>query len=78
MLNKIKYYDRVAQSINLWSQKSPFLYKHVPNAGNSRRIAVSKTVEELLGYGVLNVFSVRGPCRRFIGDNDGRFQAVVA
>jgi hypothetical protein len=33
--------------------------------------------EELLGYGVLSVFSVRGPCRRFIGDNEGRLQAVV-
>jgi hypothetical protein len=29
------------------------------------------TIEELLGYGVLVVFSVRGACRRFIGDKEG-------
>jgi hypothetical protein len=34
-------------------------------------------VEELLGYGVHNVFSVLGPCRSFIGDNEGRLQSVV-
>jgi hypothetical protein len=33
--------------------------------------------EELLGYGVLNVFSVHGPCRRFIWDNEGRLLSVV-
>jgi hypothetical protein len=32
------------------------------------------TIEKLLGHGVLNAFSVRGPCRSFIGDNEGRFQ----
>jgi hypothetical protein len=30
-----------------------------------------------LGYGVLNVFSVRGPCRRIKGDNEDYFQSVV-
>jgi hypothetical protein len=42
-----------------------------------KRKHTSVTIEELLGYGVLNVFSVRGPCRRFKGDNEGRLQAVV-
>jgi hypothetical protein len=37
----------------------------------------SITIEELLRYGVLNVFSVRRPCRRFIGDNESRLQSVV-
>jgi hypothetical protein len=37
----------------------------------------SITIEELLGYGVLSVISVRDPCRRFLGDNEGRLQPVV-
>jgi hypothetical protein len=37
----------------------------------------SKTIEELLGYGALNVLSVPGPCRSFTGDNEGRLQSVV-
>jgi hypothetical protein len=36
----------------------------------------SITIAELLGYGVLNAFSVRGPCRGFIGDNEGRLQSL--
>jgi hypothetical protein len=31
----------------------------------------------LLGYGVLIVFSVRGPCRNFEGNNESRLQSVV-
>jgi hypothetical protein len=39
-----------------------------------QRKYVSIAVEELLEYGFLNVFSVRDPCRRFMGDNEGRVQ----
>lgn len=46
-------------------------------AGKNRRIAVSTTIEELLGYDFLNMFPVRGPCRRCIGDNEGRLQTPV-
>jgi hypothetical protein len=42
-----------------------------------QRKHTSMTIEELLGWGVLNVFSMRGPSRRFIGDNEGRLQAFV-
>jgi hypothetical protein len=42
-----------------------------------QRIHASITIEELVGYGVLNVFSVGGPCRRFIGDTIGHLQSVV-
>jgi hypothetical protein len=54
--------------------------------GNNRRIPVSMqwqrkhtsiTIEELLGNGVLNVFSVPGPCQRFIGNNEGHLQSAV-
>jgi hypothetical protein len=34
-------------------------------------------IVELLGYRGLNVFSVGGPCRRFIGDNEGLLQSAV-
>jgi hypothetical protein len=44
--------------------------------GNVNTPLYSITIEELLGYGVLSVFSVRVPCRRFIGDNAGRLQSV--
>jgi hypothetical protein len=38
----------------------------------------SIAIEELLGYGVLNMlFSVRDVCRRFIGHNEGRLESVV-
>jgi hypothetical protein len=40
-----------------------------------QRKHTSITIDELLGYDVLNVFSVRGPCRRFIGDNEGRLES---
>jgi hypothetical protein len=42
-----------------------------------QRKHTSITIEKLLGYGVLNVFPVRGPCRSFIRDNEGRLQSVV-
>jgi hypothetical protein len=48
----------------------PFLF-------NGKRKHTSIIIEKLLGYGVLNVFSVRGPCRSFIWDNEGRLQSVV-
>jgi hypothetical protein len=35
------------------------------------------TIEELLGYGVLYVISLRGPCRSFIWGNESRLQSVV-
>jgi hypothetical protein len=41
------------------------------------KIVIPITIEKLLGYGVFNVLSERGPFRRFIGDNEGRLQAVV-
>jgi hypothetical protein len=31
----------------------------------------------LPGYGVLNVFSLRGLCRSFTGDNEGRLESVT-
>jgi hypothetical protein len=37
----------------------------------------STTREEFPVYGVLDMFSMRGPCRRFTGDNEGRLQSVV-
>jgi hypothetical protein len=40
-------------------------------------VNTSIAIEELLGYGVLSVFSVRGSCRRFIGDNEGRLETVI-
>jgi hypothetical protein len=42
-----------------------------------QREHTSKTVKELLGYGVFNVCSLRVPCGRFIGDNEARLQPVV-
>jgi hypothetical protein len=51
------------------------------HTGNNRRTTVSMQLQSkrtsiiidwFLGYGVLNVFSVRGPCRRFIKDSRGR------
>lgn len=33
------------------------------------------TIEK--GYGVLNMFSVRGLCLKFIVDNEGRLQSVT-
>jgi hypothetical protein len=42
-----------------------------------QRKRASITIEELLGHDVLNVFSVRGRCRWFIGDNEGSMQPVV-
>jgi hypothetical protein len=35
--------------------------KQLPFLCNSKRKHISVTMEELLGYSVLNVFSVRGP-----------------
>jgi hypothetical protein len=37
-----------AQSINLWSQKTPLLRKHIPHAGNIRRLAVSITIKNVI------------------------------
>jgi hypothetical protein len=34
-------------------------------------------MEDLQGYDVLSVFSVDGPWRSFIGDNEGRLQSVI-
>jgi hypothetical protein len=42
-----------------------------------QRKHTSVTIEELLEYGDFNLFSVRGPCRRFNGDNEGRLQPLV-
>jgi hypothetical protein len=42
-----------------------------------KRKHTSIKIEKLLGYGIFNVFSVRGPCRRFTGDKEGRLQTVV-
>jgi hypothetical protein len=59
--------------------------KHILS-GNNRRTAVSMqrkrkhayiTIGDLQGYGIRNVFSVRGQCRRFTGDNEGHLQSVV-
>jgi hypothetical protein len=42
-----------------------------------QRKHTSITIEELLGHGFLTVFSVRGPCRRLIEDNEGLLKSVV-
>jgi hypothetical protein len=42
-----------------------------------QRKHTSITIEVLLGHDVLNVFSVRVLCRRFIGDNEGCLQSVT-
>jgi hypothetical protein len=41
-----------------------------------QRKHASVKVEKLLGFGDLNVFSVHGPCRSFIGDTEGRLQSI--
>jgi hypothetical protein len=40
-------------------------------------VNTSIAVEELLVNGILNVFSVRGACRKFIGDKDERLESVT-
>jgi hypothetical protein len=41
------YCDGFAQTIKPWSQKKkPLRGKHLPNAGNNRRIVISITIEE--------------------------------
>jgi hypothetical protein len=42
--------DGFAQSVKLWSQKERLLGKHIPNAGNNRRIAVSVKIEKNYHY----------------------------
>jgi hypothetical protein len=42
-----------------------------------QRKHTSITIEELLGYGVLSVFYVRGLCQIIIGDNEDRLESVV-
>jgi hypothetical protein len=43
----VTHCDGFAQSIKVWSRrKEPLLGKHIPNAGNNRRIAVSITIKE--------------------------------
>jgi hypothetical protein len=42
-----------------------------------QRKHTSIKVQEFVEYAVLNAFSVRGPCRKCIRDNEGHLQSVV-
>jgi hypothetical protein len=42
-----------------------------------QRKDTSITIQETLGYRVLNVFSVRGPCRSFIWDKESCLRSVI-
>jgi hypothetical protein len=50
----------------------------VNTPGRQLRISVAGRSKHVFrGYGVISVFSVRGPRRRFIRDNESRLQSVV-
>jgi hypothetical protein len=59
--------------------RSPLLGNmSVKTPGKQQRISIAGRRKHIFrGYGVLNVFSVRCPCRRFIGENEGHLKSVV-